>query len=121
MMRKYAVNLYCTLLGRGLEKLFKHKHILKALFLLLLAAQNVIGAPALKDLLQRSSLPPPNFANVKYGEHPRNVLDLWQAKSEKPTPLLVYIHGGGWRGGDKSTIPPGTLKFMLDHGVSVAA
>ncbi|MEO6181841.1 MAG: alpha/beta hydrolase [Verrucomicrobiota bacterium] len=63
----------------------------------------------------------PDFRDLKYGPHERNVLDLWLAKSAKSAPLLVYIHGGGWRGGDKSVIPPPLLKFMLEHGVSVAS
>ncbi|MDB6027136.1 MAG: acetyl esterase [Verrucomicrobiales bacterium] len=63
----------------------------------------------------------PDLRNVKYGPHDRNVLDLWQTKSTKPAPLLIYIHGGGWRGGDKSVIPACLLTFMLEHGVSVAS
>ena len=55
--------------------------------------------------------------NVKYGEHPRNVLDFYPAKSEAPTPVVFYIHGGGWRGGDKKTNP----KVYNDNGVSVVA
>ena len=66
-------------------------------------------------------LPAPTHANVSYGPHERNVFDLWLAKSEKPTPVYVYIHGGGWINGDKNTLAAATLKFMLDHGVSVAA
>ena len=41
----------------------------------------------------------PTFANVRYGEHDRNVLDLYLAESSKPTALIVYIHGGGFVGG----------------------
>ena len=66
-------------------------------------------------------LPTPTLSNVVYGPYERNVFDLWLAKSDKPTPLFVYIHGGGWRGGDKSALPPHLLQFMLDHGVSVAS
>ena len=40
-----------------------------------------------------AELPPPTHADVAYGSHPRNVLDLWLASSDKPTPLLVNIHG----------------------------
>ena len=46
----------------------------------------------------------PTHADVRYGEHERNVLDLYLAKSDKPTPLVLYIHGGGFRGGDKRTL-----------------
>jgi acetyl esterase/lipase len=62
--------------------------------------------------------PAPTAANVAYGKHERQVLDFWQAKSDKPTPLVLYIHGGGWQNGDKSGINP---KPFLDAGISVAA
>ncbi len=55
--------------------------------------------------------------NVPYGEHPRQVLDFYQAQSATPTPVVFYIHGGGWRGGDKKTDP----KAFLDNGISVVA
>lgn len=32
---------------------------------------------------------------MKYGPHGRNVMDVWLAKSDKPTPVLVSIHDGG--------------------------
>jgi len=59
--------------------------------------------------------------DIRYGPFERNLLDLWHAKSARPTPLVVYIHGGGWTGGDKSSIPSPLLNFLLDHGVSVAS
>src|ERR1700729_2447342 len=45
--------------------------------------------------------PEPTLANVPYGTHERQVLDFYKAQSDKPTPLLFYIHGGGWVAGDK--------------------
>ena len=60
---------------------------------------------------------PKEFLNVPYGTHARQVLDFYKAKSEKPTPVVFYIHGGGWRNGDKKTKP----KPFLDKGISVAA
>ena len=44
----------------------------------------------------------PTHADVKYGQHERNVMDVWLAESEQPTPVLVSIQGGGFRGGNKS-------------------
>ena len=40
-------------------------------------------------------------ANVKYGAHERNELDIWLADSDKPTPLVIYIHGGAFKGGGR--------------------
>lgn len=65
--------------------------------------------------------PTPTAAKFAYGSHPRQVLDFWQAKSEKPTPLVLYIHGGGWRGGDKAGLSGTAIKQYLDAGISVAA
>lgn len=69
----------------------------------------------------RTRLPKPDHADVSYGPHERNVLDVWLARSDKPTPLVVYYHGGGFRGGDKRTLNRALLEKLLDGGVSVAA
>lgn len=62
---------------------------------------------------------PPTQHAVAYGKHPRQVLDFYQAKSDKPTPVVFYIHGGGWRGGDKYSV--GNVKQYHDVGISVVA
>lgn len=62
-----------------------------------------------------------DFINERYGPHERNRFDLWKAKSEDPSPLVVYIHGGGFLGGDKSKYyDSADLVRFLDAGVSVA-
>ncbi|MCF7847830.1 MAG: alpha/beta hydrolase [Kiritimatiellales bacterium] len=63
---------------------------------------------------------PPTHADVKYGDHEAMALDFWQAESKSPTPLFVFIHGGGFRGGDKKSVPAVFLKEFLGSGVSVA-
>jgi acetyl esterase/lipase len=60
-------------------------------------------------------------ANFAYGPHQRNVLDLWKAKSDQPTPVVVFIHGGGFRGGDKSAVSGALVAACLENGISVAA
>lgn len=65
--------------------------------------------------------PTPDLADVSYGPHERNVLDLWKAKSEQPTPLVVFIHGGGFRHGSKDALSPTLLEGLLSRGVSVMA
>ena len=65
--------------------------------------------------------PEPTHKNVKYGPHERNVFDYYQAKSDMPTPVVIFIHGGGFRNGSKDGIAARTLNGLLDAGISVAA
>ncbi|MCU0722285.1 MAG: alpha/beta hydrolase, partial [Planctomycetes bacterium] len=68
-----------------------------------------------------ASRPDPTFADVPHGPHPRNVLDFWKAAAEAPAPLIVVIHGGGFRSGDKSAVRPEHLRAALGAGVSYAS
>ena len=67
---------------------------------------------------------PPDAANVAYGPHARQVLDLWKAKSPRPAPLVVYFNPGGFSAGDKSWIETydhaSLRELLLDRGISVA-
>ena len=65
-------------------------------------------------------LPTPTAADVAYGKHPKQVLHFWKAESGKPTPLLFYIHGGGWMGGNRTSVA-GLLPVMLKAGISVVS
>ena len=65
-------------------------------------------------------LPTPTAGDVAYGKHPKQVLHFWKAESEKPTPLLFYIHGGGWQGGNRTSVA-GLLPVMLKAGISVVS
>ena len=86
------------------------------------------GTLALAAIFFATSLPaadspprdPPTHAEVAYGLHTRNVLDFWRAEGEDPRPLLVYIHGGGWTGGDKSQ-EGNPQRLWLAKGVSYVA
>ena len=81
----------------------------------------VLVATRSETLRTRSSLPAPTHADLRYGPHERNVLDLYLAPSDSPTPLVLYIHGGGFRAGDKRTLDAAEAKSYLDAGFSVAA
>lgn len=64
----------------------------------------------------------PTVADYAYGtDSPRQRLDFWKAKSDKPTPVVVLIHGGGWVNGDKTGYGDKSLQAYLDAGISVAA
>jgi acetyl esterase/lipase len=41
-------------------------------------------------------------AEFSYGADPLQRLDFWRAKSVRRAPLLIFVHGGGWKKGDKS-------------------
>ena len=79
----------------------------------------ILASLAAQD--QRPTLPQPHVSNAPYGPHERNVLDLWKTKANKPTPLVIFIHGGGFRQGDKSGVSPVFLEECLRRGISVAA
>ncbi len=61
----------------------------------------------------------PTEGNVHYGLHERQVLDFYQADSDKPTPLVIWIHGGGWVSGDKKNVYG--LDRYLEAGISVVS
>ena len=64
----------------------------------------------------------PTSVNIAYdNDHPAQCLDVYLAKSEKPTPVIVYIHGGGWRAGSKQHVPRWLRKFVTDGEVSVVS
>jgi pimeloyl-ACP methyl ester carboxylesterase len=69
--------------------------------------------------------PLPDYSNLAYGPYERNVLDFWKAASDKPSPLVLFIHGGGFTSGDKSQAISGVnlsyLQRCLGNGVSFAA
>ncbi|MEL7500141.1 MAG: alpha/beta hydrolase [Planctomycetota bacterium] len=63
----------------------------------------------------------PDFADVSYGSDSKQRFDLWLADSKTTTPLLICIHGGGFKGGDKSKYhSQAIVATMLEQGVSVA-
>lgn len=65
----------------------------------------------------------PTHGDVSYGEHEKQAFDIWLAKPEdgKPTPLVIYIHGGGFRGGDKRAVGGQPIAEYLDKGISFAS
>ena len=74
-----------------------------------------------KDIYDKS-VPTPTLSGVRYGVHGRNVLDFWKAPSDKPTPVVIVIHGGGWNGGSKELLDKlVNTEELLKAGISVVA
>jgi acetyl esterase/lipase len=42
--------------------------------------------------------------NIKYGSDAKQALDLYIPKNNKDSPVIIYVHGGGWMRGDKADV-----------------
>lgn len=59
----------------------------------------------------------PTEADVAYdNENPAQKLDFYQVESESPTPVVIFIHGGGWRAGSKDNVPR-YLRSAVEDGL----
>lgn len=83
------------------------------LLLLLPASFAPILAAPLDDQMEAApEAPAVGQVEYAYGSDPLQKLDFWQAKGTKPAALVVFIHGGGWKRGDKHTA---TGAQKVDH------
>ena len=78
-------------------------------------------AKAVRRTDEQPAAIPPTMSDVAYGKHPKQVLHFWKAESDKPTPLLFFIHGGAWQSGDRSSGLTNMLEGFLVNGISVAS
>ena len=62
----------------------------------------------------------PTYANISYGDAPRQKLDLYlPADKSTPAPLIVWFYGGSWDAGDKDKYAFVAKRFT-DMGYAVA-
>jgi acetyl esterase/lipase len=73
------------------------------------------------DAKARSSEPAPTLENISYGPDASNKIDFWKASSADPAPLVVFIHGGGFRAGDKAAYDKPLLTACLASSISYAS
>ena len=76
---------------------------------------------ATQFLAANPQLPTPTHYDVAYGPHPKHLLHFWKAESNQPTPVLFFIHGGGWMAGGRLNGLTEMLPEMLDAGISVVS
>ena len=60
----------------------------------------------------------PTHQDVKYGSHPKELINFWQFESSEPVGVLLQIHGGGWMGGKKDEVQ---RPHQLKQGYHVAS
>ena len=91
--------------------------ILSFLACIFLAAQSPAAPPKPPDSVEVKS-----DVNYAGDANPAHLLDLYLPKksSDKPRPLIVFIHGGGWQEGDKTQII-GLLFALIQDGAFVGA
>jgi acetyl esterase/lipase len=66
------------------------------------------------------------YLDQSYGRHSRQVFDLWTPPGNaenRPSPLVIYIHGGGWQSGTKNDLrkSPSLVDFALRKGMAIAS
>lgn len=68
--------------------------------------------------VQGQALPPGVAlrADVAYGEHEKQTLDVYVPEGANGAPVIFMVHGGGWRGGDKAR--PSEVDLKVAHWVT---
>jgi len=87
---------------------------------LILAA--CIVASAFSSALGQTSAVTATHKDIAYDDDDAaQKLDVYLAKSDKPMPTMIYIHGGGWRAGSKNRIPAWLSKAVREGWLSVVS
>lgn len=99
----------------------KQTHTIIAIAWLIAIAPSILLAQETRARRARPAAP--THADFSYGDHEKQAIDIWLAKSKdgEPTPLVIYIHGGGFRGGDKKGASGQPVQDYLDQGISFAS
>ncbi|MBF9152835.1 alpha/beta hydrolase [Novosphingobium jiangmenense] len=64
----------------------------------------------------------PGAQTLSYGTDPLQVMDFWAPVGAKNAPLVLYVHGGGWKRGSKDTAMGNALPGHLrDQGYAFAS
>lgn len=108
-------------------RVFKAPFLFALAGLLIPSAMAQDGASLRERLRDRfasrmAEAPVPGATEYAYGSRPLQKLDLWHAQASKPAPLVVFVHGGGWKRGDKSNATGAAkVTHLLGRGYAVAS
>ncbi len=95
---------------------------------LLLALLSVVPAHAqvggrLRELFtkrRQSAMTAGGKVEMSYGSDPLQKLDYWKPSAPE-SPLVIYVHGGGWKRGDKSLSAGDKADHYLPQGYAFAS
>lgn len=67
--------------------------------------------------------PAEGMVEHSFGTDPLQKLDFWAAKDKaKPAPIVIFVHGGGWKRGDKrNATGAAKVTHFLEQGYAVAS
>ncbi len=67
--------------------------------------------------------PAAGMVEYSFGTDPLQKLDFWAAKdTTKPAPLVIFVHGGGWKRGDKrNATGAAKVTHYIEQGYAVAS
>src|SRR5690606_7418028 len=63
-------------------------------------------------------------SDISYGGSAANTFDIFLPESDAASPVVIYIHGGGFTGGDKAKHYPRSeplIRKLLEHDVAFAS
>jgi len=67
-------------------------------------------------------LPEPDETDIEYGPHERNRFDIYSAASTDPTPVVFFMHGGGfWAGDKREGLARMPVSELLESGLSIVS
>lgn len=70
----------------------------------------------------RAGAKAPTPQTLAYGSDSLQALDLWVPQGAKSAPLVLYVHGGGWKRGSKNSATGGSMPaHMLAQGYAFAS
>ena len=92
----------------------------------LLPGQQRLTSQARPPIALRPELSVSFFGNMSYGSDQLQSFDLFVPNSSQPLPLVLFIHGGGFEGGDKSELygqesGVALINALLSEGIAFAS
>lgn len=66
-------------------------------------------------------LPAATIEGGSYGPNPASLFDFWKADGNEPAPLLIFIHGGGFKAGSRKAVKAEFIEKARADGFAVAS